>query len=252
MAVQKSKVIIIAAGLGSRLMPLTKNKPKCLLKFKKNKSLLNHQIKVFEENKLKSINIIVGHKKKELQKLNYKCFENRNYKKNNILNSLFCAKKIIKGNILISYSDIIFKSRLIKKLLSSKSDITVLVDKEWKKNYKNRKLHPISEAEKIIYDKNFNVKKAGKILTKSEASGEMVGLFKLTSKGSKIFQYYFKKAKRVFQGKKFYSAKRFEKAYITDFINYLIKNHVEVKSSVIAGGWMEIDTIEDLKRAARF
>lgn len=80
----------------------------------------------------------------------------------------------------------------------------------------------------------------------------MVGLFKLTSKGSKIFQYYFKKAKRVFKGKKFYSAKRFEKAYITDFINYLIKNHVEVKSSVIAGGWMEIDTIEDLKRAARF
>ena len=71
--------------------------------------------------------------KKELQKLKYKCFENRNYKKNNILNSLFSAKKIIKGNILISYSDIIFKSRLIKKLLSSKSDITVLVDKEWKK-----------------------------------------------------------------------------------------------------------------------
>ena len=252
MAVQKLKVIIIAAGLGSRLMPLTKNQPKCLLKFKKNKSLLQHQIEVFRKNNLKNINIIVGHKKKEIQKLRYRCIENKDYKKNNILNSLFSAKKIIKGNILISYSDIIFKSRLIKRILSSKSDITVLVDKKWKKNYKNRKLHPISEAEKIIYDKNFNVKKAGKILTKGEASGEMVGLLKLTSNGSKIFHYYFKKAKRIFKGKKFYSAKRFENAYITDFINYLVQNHVEVKSSIISGGWMEIDTIEDLKRAASF
>ena len=252
MANKIPKVIIIAAGPGSRLMPLTKHKPKCLLKYKKNKSLLNHQLKIFRENNLKSINLVVGHKKKELKKLKFRCFENKNYKNNNILNSLFCAKKIIKGNVLISYSDIIFKSKLIKKLLISKSDITVLVDKDWKKNYKNRKLPPVSEAEKIIYDKNFNVKKAGKILTKGEASGEIVGLFKLNSKGSKLFRYYFEIAKKTFKGRKFFSAKTFEKAYITDFLNFLVKNKVEVKSNIISGGWMEIDTVEDLKRAARF
>jgi choline kinase len=32
---KKPKVIIITEGLGSRLMPLTKNKPKCLLNSKK-------------------------------------------------------------------------------------------------------------------------------------------------------------------------------------------------------------------------
>ena len=36
----------------------------------------------------------------------------------------------------------------------------------------------------------------------------MVGLLKLTSKGSKIFQYYFKKAKRVFKGKKILLSKK--------------------------------------------
>ena len=49
MANKIPKVIIIAAGPGSRLMPLTKHKPKCLLKYKKNKSLLNHQLKIFRE-----------------------------------------------------------------------------------------------------------------------------------------------------------------------------------------------------------
>ena len=46
---KNSKVIIIAAGPGSRLRPLTNNKPKCLLEIKK-KSLLSHQIDVFKKS----------------------------------------------------------------------------------------------------------------------------------------------------------------------------------------------------------
>ena len=248
---KNSKVIIIAAGPGSRLRPLTNNKPKCLLEIKK-KSLLSHQIDVFKKNKLSNINIIVGHKKEKLQKFNYKCFENKNYRKNNILNSLFSAKKIIKGSIIISYSDIIFKNRIVKKLMSAKSDISVLVDKTWKNNYKGRKLHPMSEAENVVYDKNLNIKKAGKIINKKEANGELIGLFKLSPKGSKIFKRYYHIAKKNFTGKKFYSAKTFQKAYITDFLNFLVKNKVKVKSNLVSGGWMEIDTAEDLKRAERF
>jgi L-glutamine-phosphate cytidylyltransferase len=251
MTYKNSKVIIIAAGLGSRLRPLTKNKPKCLVKIKK-KSLLDRQLEVFKKNKLNNINIIVGHKKEKLQKLKYNFFENKNYRKNNILNSLFSAKKIISGSIIISYSDIIFKNRLIKKLMSARSDISVLVDKSWKNNYKDRKLHPISEAENVVYDKKLNIKKAGKIIGKKEANGELIGLFKLSPKGSKIFKHYYHLAKKKFNRKKFYSAATFQKAYITDFLNFLIDNRVKVKSNLVSGGWMEIDTSEDLKRAERF
>ena len=38
-------VIILAAGKGSRLYPLTKDKPKCLVKYK-NKSILSHQLEI--------------------------------------------------------------------------------------------------------------------------------------------------------------------------------------------------------------
>lgn len=251
MTAQKPKVIIIAAGLGSRLKPLTNNKPKSLLKIK-NKSLLDHQLAVFKKNKINDINIIVGHKKKNFEKFNYNLINNKNFKKNNILNSLFSAKKIIKKNILISYSDIIFKNRLVKKLLLSKSDISVLVDKEWKKNYKGRKLHPISEAEKVFYDNNLNIKKTSKTLNSKETKGEMIGLFKLSSNGSKIFKRYYEIAKKKYKGKKFYSAEIFDKAYITDFINYLNDNKIKIKAVLVSGGWMEIDTIEDLKRAEKF
>ena len=32
----------------------------------------------------------------------------------------------------------------------------------------------------------------------------------------------------------------------------IIDNRVKVKSNLVSGGWMEIDTSEDLKRAERF
>ena len=86
------KVIIIAAGPGSRLRPLTIDKPKCLLKIGK-RSILDRQIKLFQQNQIKDINIIVGYKKEKFKNKNLNLIENKNYQKNNILNSLFCDQK---------------------------------------------------------------------------------------------------------------------------------------------------------------
>ena len=41
------KAIILAAGLGNRLLPLTENKPKCLVEFS-GKILLERLLKTFE------------------------------------------------------------------------------------------------------------------------------------------------------------------------------------------------------------
>ena len=55
------KAFIIAAGLGSRLRPYTKNLPKCLVKIG-NKTILDSQLEVYRSLNIKNINIIVGFK----------------------------------------------------------------------------------------------------------------------------------------------------------------------------------------------
>ena len=55
-----TKVIIIAAGKGSRLGSLTKDLPKTLLKIN-DKSMLDHQVDVYNKFGLIDINIIVGY-----------------------------------------------------------------------------------------------------------------------------------------------------------------------------------------------
>ena len=127
-----TKAIIIAAGLGSRLRPYTNNIPKILLKIK-NKTILDRHLQIFKSLNVKNINMVVGYKKEKFKNGDLNYIENKNYRNNNILESLFYAKSLMKDNCLISYSDIIFKKKIVKKLLKSKNSISVLVDTNWKK-----------------------------------------------------------------------------------------------------------------------
>ena len=108
------KAFIIAAGLGSRLRPYTKNLPKCLVKIG-NKTILDSQLEVYRSLNIKNINIIVGFKKNKFKNKEVNYIYNKNFKKNNILESLFCASKKINKKCIISYSDIIFKKSIDSK-----------------------------------------------------------------------------------------------------------------------------------------
>ena len=76
------KVIILAAGLGSRLGKLTKKTHKSLLEIS-GETILGRLIGQFEFYGIKDINIICGHKKKQIDKLfpKYKTFFYPDYKK---------------------------------------------------------------------------------------------------------------------------------------------------------------------------
>ena len=245
------KTIIIAAGMGKRLRPLTNNSPKCLLKVGK-KSILSNQIQIFKSLGIKNINIIYGYKKNKFNKKIANFFFNKNYKKNNILGSLFSAKKILYGDCLISYSDIIYKKLVIKKLLSSKEDISIVTDTAWRKAYKGRTQHPMSEAEKVTFNNSSFLKSAGKNLNNKKANAEFIGVLKLSPKGCKIFKKYYQIAKNKFFRKKFYNADNITKAYIMDFLNFLVHNKIKIKCVKINGSWMEIDTVEDFNKAQKF
>lgn len=245
------KAIIIAAGLGSRLRPHTDNLPKCLVKIG-NTTILQSQLRVFKSLKIDNINIIVGHKKEKIieKKINY--IFNKQYRNNNILESLFYAKSEMNSTCVISYSDIIFKKSIVKKLIQSKHDISILVDTNWKKNYKGRTQHPVSQAENVCYNKKSILKKIGKNLNTKESDGEFIGMLKISNNGCKIFKKYFSKANKIYENKKFYNANSLKKAYLADFLSYLISNKVSIKCIKIKNNWMEIDTKQDYKKAQKF
>jgi transcriptional regulator with XRE-family HTH domain len=84
----KTKCLIVAAGLGSRLKGHTENNPKCMLDFG-GKTLLQRQLSSYKDNGIKDISLIRGYKKNKINYKGIKYFDNNDYKNNNILNSIF-------------------------------------------------------------------------------------------------------------------------------------------------------------------
>jgi len=243
------KVLIIAAGLGSRLKEHTENLPKCMLDFG-GKTLLQRQLDSYKKNGIKDINLIRGYKKEKINYKGIRYFENTDYKNNNILNSIFYAEDIISENIIISYSDILFDPSVVGRTLNSDHDISVVVDIDWRGYYVGRKDHPISEAENVIFNSNNEVEKIGKINTgKEEVHGEFIGMIKLSNRGTEIFKEHFHRLKKIYWNKPFQRAEIFQKAYLTDFIQELVDIGIKVHCVIIESGWKEIDTVEDYKKA---
>ena len=243
------KALIIAAGLGSRLKKHTENLPKCMLDFG-GKTLLQRQLDSYKKNNISDISLIRGYKKEKINYKGIKYFENNDYKNNNILNSLFYAEKIINGNIIISYSDILFDPSVVERTLKSDHDISVVVDIDWRGYYVGRKDHPISEAENVIFNSNNEVEKIGKINTgNQEVHGEFIGMIKLSNRGTEIFKEHFHRLKKIYWNKPFQRAKIFQKAYLSDFIQELVDIGIKVHCVIIESGWKEIDTVEDYKKA---
>jgi choline kinase/DNA-binding XRE family transcriptional regulator len=245
----KTKCLIVAAGLGSRLKDHTEHNPKCMLDFG-GKTLLQRQLSSYKDNGIEDISVIRGYKKNKIKYKGIKYFDNNDYKDNNILNSIFYGEEVINGNIIISYSDILFEPFVVKRAIESDHDISVIVDIDWRDYYIDRKDHPLSEAENVIFNSNNEVVKIGKIASdKEEVHGEFIGMIKLNHRGCEIFKQNFHRVKKHFWNKPFQRAKIFQKAYLTDMIQELVDIGIKVHCVIIERGWKEIDTVEDYRKA---
>lgn len=242
------KAIIIAAGPGSRLNPLTNDKPKCMLELN-GKALLQHQIDAFKGAGIDRIVLIKGYKKEMINYPDLVYYINDNYQNNNILHSLFYAEEEMNDEFIAAYSDIFYTKDIVKRLLDNKEDISIVVDIDWTGYYEGRTDHPIEEAENVIFDANNNVVKIGKILPDKEAvHGEFIGMMKCSKKGAIIFRKYFHRLKQIYSGKPFQRASVFEKAYLTDIFQDMADYGVRINCVIIEKGWAEIDTVQDYKR----
>jgi L-glutamine-phosphate cytidylyltransferase len=228
------KSIIIAAGSGKRIPEFSKKIPKSLITIN-NKSILKRQIDLMKIAKINQIGIIKGFKSNKINFKKIKYFHNKNFKKNEQLDSFFTAQKWFTDDLLIAFSDIIYEISVIEKIIKSKHDFTIAVQKNWKKKYKDRFDHPTSQADKV-YIKGDKIIDIGKNLSEKKANGEFLGIFKVSRNiCNKLINEYslLKKNKNT------------NKLQMHDFFRYLIKKNVSIMPTYVNGKYMEIDTYND-------
>jgi L-glutamine-phosphate cytidylyltransferase len=244
------KVIILAAGQGTRLMPYTAERPKCMVEFN-SKPIINYIIDSINTVGIENIIIVSGYKSEVLKKHlikhnNIRYYTNNNFATTNMVYSLFVAENELTSNedVIISYSDIIYKSEVLQKLINCDSPISVVVDKDWKKLWRIRMGNPLDDAETLKIDSSGKIIEIGKkAKSYNEIEGQYIGLIKLKSSFLKeIRSFYHSLDKNTL-----YDGKTFNNMFMTSFLQH-ISAQIPLIPCYINGGWLEIDSVEDLHR----
>ena len=245
------KVIILAAGMGSRLMPLTNDRPKCMVKLLDD-TLIERQIKIFRSYDINDITIVTGYKNEVIDMPNVNYVNNPNYETTNMNESLFCALKPSNSSVLVTYGDIVFEPKIVQQMLEITNDIRLAVRINWKEYYQNRTMHPLSEAENVLIE-NGRILETRKNISKAlenQQIGEFLGIMMLSSEQIKILLERYSDLKKNHTGT-FHSSSSLHMAYLTDMLQEMIDFGVRINPVFAEGKWFEIDTLEDIKNAGK-
>lgn len=255
------KVIILAAGWGSRLRPLTDDRPKCMVKVK-GRSIIRRQLDTmfFCGIKEEDITIIAGYKsealKQELQDTKIQFLVNEKFETTNMVYSLMCARRLMEeeSDIIVSYGDIIYGAPVLRKILDAKEDMSVIVDDEWYAYWKKRCENPLDDAETLMFDEEDYLTEIGQKTTEiARVQSQYIGLMRFRGDGLKdLLALCTEAERRSKKGEPLWRTTRnYAKMYMTDLLQGLIEEGRKLRAIHICRGWFEIDDNKDLKIAER-
>lgn len=246
------KAIIIGAGRGQRLMPTTSDTPKCFAEVR-GWRLLDWTLRAFAGTGLTNICFIGGYQIEKVRR-DYPQFtfrHNPNWEGTNILFSLMQAEDLMDEGFVCCYSDILFTSDVVQRVLSHSADIALSVDTMWLDRYQHRTQHPPDDAEKVTVG-NGIVTRVHRAIPPNTAHGEYTGIAKFTARGASQLREQFHRAKQEFEGKPFREAAVFEKAYLIQLFQEMIERGVKFAHADTPGNYMEVDTQEDFELARKY
>jgi choline kinase len=234
------RAIILSAGQGKRLLPLTENKPKCLVEVN-NRTILEWQLDTLLSAGIEDFTIITGFQSRKVEDLilnKYKsyrieCVYNPFYSVSDNLASCWLAREKFYNEFLIINGDDIFETDLIKKLLLSKmAPVTVAVN--------IKEIYDKEDMKVIFNKKDSRLLRVGKDIECLDATGEAIGIHLFRGIGANFFR---KKVEELMREEKAL------KMWYLSAINSLA-NEIEIFVCNVTGcNWSEIDFVEDLTKA---
>ena len=243
------KAIILAAGQGKRLLPLTQNIPKCLVSLA-GKTILDHAFSSLNIAGVTDITVVTGYRADKISEKGIVTRHNPAFESTNMVYSLFCAEDLMSSDdVLIVYGDIIFAPSAVSALMSDPAPFSVGVNTKWRELWNIRMEDPLTDAESLKIDPRGNIVEIGNPASSyKDIDGQYMGLLLIRKRVLPAIRTFYH-SKNHQSG---HRSKDFPTMYMTDFVQAVIDELMPVKSVLIDGGWVEIDTKTDIEAYQKY
>ena len=229
------KAVILAAGLGTRLRPLTDKIPKCMVSVN-GVRIIDRQIQNLLDNGILDINVVAGylgetlchHLKETFPTV--KIIQNTDYDTTNNMYSLYLCRQFVENDcFLLMNADVFFNATVISGLLNSMYENVIACDKG---DY-------IEESMKITTRPDGTINHISKSISKDDYFAVSIDVYKFGLSGSANLFSVIKNFIEQQNNKTAWTEIALDKCLVnTDFYPYAITGH-----------WVEIDNHNDLHYA---
>ena len=243
------KILILCAGLGTRLGNFTENNPKCLVKINSKTILDRILIQLSNLGVNKNDVFLCGGYKNELLPSDYTKFVNHKFKTTNMMMTTIVGLNHLKDtliktdNVLLIYGDCIYSDKFISKLINKVdllTQISIPVDLDWKRKWSKRYENIFEDAETLKYDQISNrlLSIGEKTFIEEDYMAQFMGIYIIPNK----FIYNFVKSFKLLP------LELQSKISTTEFYQ---KTNKQINYFVMPDkyNWTEVDTLNDLSYA---
>lgn len=234
------KAIILAAGMASRLRPLTNNTPKCLLKIGE-RCLLQRSMDALIMNGFSEFVIVTGYLHEMIENfiaeqygksIKVRFIHNEVYDSTNNIYSLWLARPEAENkDILLLDSDLLYDPEIVTLVWANEA-----------KNVLTLIRHELGEEEmKVVVDAEGSIREISKTCRVEDATGESLGIEKMSKEYTKALYAELE----PMMNEEHLENKFYELA----FERLLAKGHTYKVLDVTELFSCELDTIEDFENA---
>lgn len=230
------KAIILAAGMGSRIKPLTDNCPKSLLKVG-GKTILERMLSRIQDCGITEVIFVLGYLEGQIRDYVTSQFPgidatfvvNEAFSTTNTGYSLMLALRHTQGATIVKFdADVVFDVRILRHLIDSDHETCLCIDKH---------IQLDAEEIKVTIDDDNRVMKVSKSVPPKDAIGESIGIEKICGPITLTLLAHLEK----FMGDPAHHQEYYEASY-----ERLIATGAPFHTLDISGlNWVEIDTKED-------
>lgn len=232
------KAIILAAGVGKRLWPVTQHRPKCLIEIG-GQSLLHRYLESLASLGIPRANIVVGYKQEMIRAavegnsygLNVSFLVNEQFHRGSI-SSLWIARTVLDDDVIVMDADVLFHREILRRLVQSPYPNALLMDDSVKQT---------GEECMVVAAGGRVIALTKKMPSRYDLAGEGVGFLKVRHADTPHV---------VASLRTFVDRDAWQMEYEDALIGFF--REVKVGYEVIGGlPWTEIDFPEDIEKAER-